>query len=45
MNLAMEKEIYQRPEAELITIGYPLSLLIGFSASGELGDFEDDGSF
>lgn len=41
----MKKEIYQRPIVELIKIEYPLSLLIGFSATGELDDFEDGGSF
>jgi hypothetical protein len=39
----MEKEIYQRPLAELIELRHPLSLLIDFSASGDLDDWEDGG--
>jgi hypothetical protein len=39
----MEKEIYQQPTAELIELRHPLTLLIDFSASGDLEDWEDGG--
>ena len=45
INLIMEKEIYQHPQAELIHINHPLSLLLDLSADGNLGDFEDGGEF
>lgn len=41
----MEKQIYQQPKAEFIYIDRPISLLINFSADGNLGDFEDGGEF
>ena len=39
----MEKEIYQQPQAEVIRINHQLSLLMDFSADGNLGDFDDGG--
>lgn len=39
----MEKEIYQQPLAEAIHIDHPLSILLDFSAEGNLGDFDDGG--
>ncbi|WP_314029145.1 hypothetical protein [Porphyromonas catoniae] len=39
----MEKEIYQQPTAELIKISHPLTLLIDFSANGQIEDWEEGG--
>ena len=38
-----KKEIYQRPAAEIIELSHPLTLLVDFSANGQIEDWEDGG--
>jgi hypothetical protein len=39
----MEKEIYQRPTAELLELSHPRTLLLDFSANGQIDDWEEGG--
>ena len=38
-----KKEFYQRPIAEIIELSHPLTLLVDFSANGQIDDWEDGG--
>ena len=43
MNSTMRHEEYQRPLAQLIVLPAPSDILVSFSVTGQIGDFDDEG--